>query len=176
MKKMMLRGPLLLLMFVSLFAATSCSDDDDINNDRLTAQSFMQQAAASDMFEIQTGEMATQKGSMNEIKTFGQQLINDHTLTSTELKALAQQKNVTLPQTLPQDKQTMKTRLEGLSGNAFDKEFATTQITAHQQAVALFEKAISDVNDAQVKSFAERHVGHLRMHLQEAQRLNGMLN
>ncbi len=167
----MLKGKILLLFFVALGALTSCNDDDDANPNRLTKESFMQQAAASDLFEIQTGEMAAQKGTMNDVKTFGQLLVTDHTMTSNQLKTLAQQIGVTLPTTLPQDKQERKTRLEGLTGAAFDKEFANMQVVAHQEAIALYERAEDEVEDDQVENFAEGVLPHLRMHLQEAQRL-----
>src|SRR5690606_23720484 len=83
----------LLLLFMPLAFLVACDDDDDngIDAPRLTAQEFVQRAAASDMFEIQTGNMALQMSTMQEVRDFATQIVADHTASSQELMALAQQ-------------------------------------------------------------------------------------
>ena len=176
MNKLLLKGKILLLMLVAL-GATSCDDDDDDDNDpKLTVQEFMQQAAASDMFEITTGGLAAQKGVMADVKTFGAMLVADHTMSSAELRTLATQKNVTLPNPvpLPADKQQKVITLQGLSGAEFDKQFSQMQVDAHQEAIDLFEEADDDITDAQVQTFIDKTLPVLRTHLQEAQELKDM--
>lgn len=159
-------------MLVVLGIATSCDDDDDDNNDPiLTVQSFMEQAAASDMFEIQTGNMAAQKGTLADVKTFGQMLVTDHTKSSNEMKALATQKNVTLPTALPQEKMAKVTALQALTGAAFDKQFSQMQVEAHEEAIDLYEDADNDITDPQVQAFIDKTLPALRMHLTGAQKL-----
>src|ERR1044071_7638929 len=50
---------------------------------------FVKQVAVSDMFEIESSKLATEKGDAST-KTFAQQMVKDHTKTSTELKSTAQ--------------------------------------------------------------------------------------
>ncbi|MGV3587238.1 MAG: DUF4142 domain-containing protein [Adhaeribacter sp.] len=176
MNKLLLKGKILMLMLATLGIATSCDDDDDNNDPRLTVQEFIQRAAASDMFEITTGGLAAQKGVMADVKTFGAMLVADHTLSSTELKALATQKNVTLPNpvTLPADKQQKVTTLQNQNGAEFDRQFAQMQVDAHEEAIDLFEDADEDIADAQVQAFVDKTLPVLRMHLQEAKELEDM--
>ena len=49
-------------------------------------EDFIKEAAMSDMLEIEAAKIAQQKGNATE-KTFAGQMINDHTKTSSELKA-----------------------------------------------------------------------------------------
>src|SRR4051794_11672212 len=48
---------------------------------------FIQEAAMSDMLEIDAAKIAEQKGNAAE-KSFAAQMITDHTKTSTELKSM----------------------------------------------------------------------------------------
>lgn len=174
MNKLLLKGKILVLMLIAFGFATSCKDDDDDDKAKLTVQAFMQQAAASDMFEIETGNMASQKGTMARVKTFGQMLVTDHTKSSNEMKMLASQKGVTLPTAMPQDKMQKVATLQGLTGAAFDKQFSQMQVDAHQEAITLYEMADKDITDAQVQAFIDKTLPVLRMHLPEATSLRDM--
>jgi putative membrane protein len=52
-----------------------------------TTADFVKEAAISDMTEIAAAKIALQKGNADE-KKFAEQMVTDHTKTSTELKAL----------------------------------------------------------------------------------------
>ncbi|GAB3814842.1 DUF4142 domain-containing protein [Pontibacter rugosus] len=177
MNKLMFKGRILMLMMLTVLAATSCDDDDDIDIDpnRLTKESFMQQAAASDMFEIQTGQMAADEAEMQAVRDFGQLLVTHHTMNSNNLMQLAANEGVTLPTTLPQDKKAMRDELAGLEGETFDRRFVEMQIAAHEEAIALYEEAIDDVEDPEVVAFAQDALPLLRSHLAVAQQLDQMM-
>jgi putative membrane protein len=172
MKKMILSGRIWLLLLLTLSVVTACEEDDDDEDQPLTVQSFMQQAAASDTFEITTGNMALQKGVLADVKSFGQMIVTDHTTSSKELKALAAQKGVALARTIPADKQARITILNALSGAAFDKTFAVQQVEAHQEAISLYEQADRDLaQDAQVQFLVDKNLPILRTHLHHAEML-----
>jgi putative membrane protein len=50
-------------------------------------EDFIKEAAASDMLEIEAAKVAQQKGTADETK-FAEQMITDHTKTSSELKGM----------------------------------------------------------------------------------------
>ena len=50
-------------------------------------EDFIKEAATSDMLEIDAAKIAQQKGNADE-KQFAQQMVTDHTKTSSELKGL----------------------------------------------------------------------------------------
>ena len=51
---------------------------------------FVQKAAITDLFEIQTGQLAQQKADIDDYKEFGQMIVNDHQQASGQLKSIAQ--------------------------------------------------------------------------------------
>lgn len=164
MKKAQLKLGIFLALFGASGAMVSCDNDDSNDPVRLTAAEFMTRAANSDLFEIQTSKIAVFKGQTPAVKTFAQQMINDHTATSAELKTLATQKKLTLPDSLSADKRVIRTRLSAATGVALDKEYANGQVASHDEAIALYEQAVREVTDAEVKAFATKTLPNLQMH------------
>ena len=78
-------------------------------------------------------------------------------------------KNLTLPTTLPQDKQQIVNDLADQMGIPFDKSYMDAQVAAHIEAVALFELASEDLEDEELRQFAEDMLPVLRMHLEMAE-------
>lgn len=66
----------------------------------VTSQSFVTQAATTDMAEIELGQLAMKNSKDDAVKKFAQQMVKDHTASSTKLKALASKDNLTLPKAL----------------------------------------------------------------------------
>src|SRR5216110_2197491 len=59
--------------------------------------SFMTKAAQDGMTEVALGNLALQKSQNEQVRSFAQQIVTDHTSANQELTALAASKNVTLP-------------------------------------------------------------------------------
>lgn len=139
----------------------------------MTAQQFAETAAGSDLFEIETGKLAQQKGSSAAVKDFGEMLVTEHTKSSTELKAAAAKvPGVALPVVPPAELQAKFDALKGLSGDAFDRQFIVDQTAAHQQTLATLN-AYAAGGDAQpLKEFASRATGVVQKHLNELGQLN----
>src|SRR3979490_2586261 len=63
-------------------------------------EDFIKEVAMSDMLEIEAAKIAQQKGNADE-KKFAEQMITDHTKTSTELKGMvAGEMKATIPTAL----------------------------------------------------------------------------
>lgn len=168
MKKIQAKSWLILALLSLVFGVISCDKNADEGSKRLTETEFMVRAANSDLFEIQTGNMAAGKGITAEVRDLGQHLVMDHTTSSMELKALAAEKKITLSDSLSDDKRAIRTRLAGESGKAFDQDFANVQITAHDEAITLYRQAISELQDPDIRSFATKTLPALQMHRDHA--------
>ncbi|MFD2245209.1 DUF4142 domain-containing protein [Pontibacter ruber] len=167
---MKLQGWKLLLLLVPFIGFSACDDDDDDDQiDVMTSAEFVEQAATSDTFEIETANLALQKSTMREVQEFAQELLNDHTASRTQLRTLARQKGIEEPTTLPQDRALILDKLAGRTGVAFDKDFANIQLQAHEDAINLYEKAADQLEDQNLRAFAEQQLPILRRHLDHAQ-------
>jgi putative membrane protein len=135
-----------------------------------STQEFATKVAISDMFEIQSSKIATQKGNAN-IKAFAERMLADHTKTSQELKEVASKAKVKLPTTMDDVHQKKLTQLQKLSGDEFNTAYASIQIQAHEDAVKLFESYSGSGENAELKTWAAKTLPALREHLQHAQKL-----
>ncbi|HYH37934.1 MAG TPA: DUF4142 domain-containing protein [Azospirillum sp.] len=136
---------------------------------------FIEQAASSDMFEIETGRMAASKGNHEAVRSFGQHMVSDHTQTTQQLMTLAARHGVAPAGTMEPRHVTMATNLRALSGPAFDQQYVQGQVLAHREAVTLFEQAAQSTSPdmADIRSFAAQTLPTLRQHLQMAEGLAG---
>src|SRR6478752_2289745 len=111
---------------------------------------FVQKAAMSDMYEVQAGKLAADKGQSDAVKQFGQQMVDAHSKTTEELTSIVKTKNikVDLPPKLDADQ----------------------QVAAHKEAVDFFKKYASKGDDPDVKQFAEKTHPTIEHHLDEAKK------
>jgi putative membrane protein len=131
---------------------------------------FVMDAAHGGLAEVQLGQLAASKGTNDEVKQFGQKMVDDHSKANEELKSLAEQKGVTLPTDLkPADKQ-FHDKLDKLSGAAFDKAYMQYMVMDHKKDVAEFKKEAKTGKDSDVKAWAEKTAPTLEGHLDTAQK------
>lgn len=140
-----------------------------------TARDFASLAAMSDLFEIQTGEMAGSQAGSKAVKQFGKMLVKDHGKSSKQLAKLAKAAGIEglLPAALDQRHAVIADSLKDARGESFDAAFAQIQVQAHQEGIALFKAYAANGDDAQLKAFAKKGLPVLEKHLSMAQKLPG---
>jgi len=134
---------------------------------------FVKQVAISDMFEIEVSKLAQQKGNATE-KTFASQMVKDHTKTGTELKGLVSSGKVVaeLPAALDSSHQSKLDKLKAANDRDFGSEFNSMQVSAHKDAVDLFERYAKGGDNADLKEWAGKTLPALQHHLQMAEDLD----
>jgi putative membrane protein len=136
-----------------------------------SSQDFVTEVARSDMFEIASSKMAVEK-SNGAVKDFASQMVTDHTKTSAQLKTEAQAANIPVPTAIDSSTQSKLDRLANLDGSAFTKEYLDYQVSAHKDAVSLFQRYGKGGDNAQLKSWAVTTLPALQHHLDMAQGLD----
>ena len=122
--------------------------------------SFMKNAAEAGFAEIDAGNLALQKGSSAEVKSFAQKMVDDHKKADGELQTLAASKGVKLPTEATMVAKGKAKILETRDGTGCDPACAGNAVSAH-----------TDAKDADVKAWAAKTLPTLQHHLQEAQAL-----
>jgi putative membrane protein len=138
-----------------------------------TTADFVKEVAVSDMFEIESSKLAEQKGNTQE-KTFAQQMVTDHTKTSSELKDLVGNGKVeaTLPKALDSSHQSKLDKLKSATGKDFSSDYDSYQVSAHEDAVSLFERYSKGGDNSALKDWAGKTLPALKHHLDMAQELS----
>lgn len=135
-------------------------------------EDFIKEAATSDMLEIDAAKIAEQKGNADE-KQFAQQMITDHTKTSNELKGIvpADMKSA-LPTALDDSSQKKLDKLRDTKPEDFAGQYDSMQVSAHRDAVSLFERYAKGGADPKLKDWAGKTLPTLQHHLEMAQALD----
>jgi len=133
---------------------------------------FVKEVAASDMFEIAASKLAQEKGNAPE-KAFATQMVTDHTKTSTELKGLVSSGKVKadLPTDLDSSGQSKLDKLKAANGKDFSSDFDSDQVSAHKDAVSLFERYAKGGDNSDLKDWAGKTLPTLKHHLEMAESL-----
>jgi putative membrane protein len=131
---------------------------------------FLKNAAADSLAEVQLGKLAEQRATNPEVKAFGQRMVTEHGQANQELKLLAAQKDITLPGEIDAEHKVVYNRLASLSGAEFDKAYVDEMVQDHREAVAEFQKATQS-GDPEVEAFASRTLPTLQKHLTLVQQL-----
>jgi putative membrane protein len=137
-----------------------------------TTADFVKEVAISDMFEIQSSKLAQDKGNAPE-KSFASQMVTDHSKTSADLKGLVDSGKVKaeLPTALDDSHQSKLDKLKSESGKDFSADFNSIQVSAHKDAVSLFERYAKGGDNADLKNWAGKTLPALKHHLDMAQNL-----
>ena len=130
---------------------------------------FVTAIAASDRFEIESGNLAQQKGQSDRVKDLGKMLAEEHTELSNELKARLAKSSppVTTPIDLPPDLRARLQQLESLSGEQFDQRWMAEQTASHQQTLALLNGYLAVAEPGPLKDHAAKATGTVQKHLYE---------
>ncbi len=149
--------------------------NDSAPSTNTDASDFMTKAASGGMLEVQLGQMAQQKGVSQRVKDFGLMMVRDHTKSNDELKTIAQQKGLTIPQTLSDDHQKHLDELAKQSGNDFDKAYIDMMVNDHKGDIDEYKKAADNIGDPAIKAFAKNTIPTLQMHLDSVQAIKASM-
>ena len=110
-------------------------DNPQVAKDRL----FLHNAAEGGMAEVELGKLAAEKGSSDDVKKFGQKMVDDHTQLNDSLAPFATAMGSKPPKKLAKADQAELTKLSGLSGTDFDKEYLAYMVKDHHKDLATFQ-------------------------------------
>jgi putative membrane protein len=139
----------------------------------MSAENFVRKASIANEFEIESSKLALEKSENNDIKSFAQKMVDDHTKTGNKLKDVLQSSQSPL---VPVDKlddahQEQLDKLEASAGKSFDRRYIALQTDAHKDAVQLFDGYSLHGKDKALKDFAAETLPALQNHLKHVKEL-----
>jgi putative membrane protein len=136
----------------------------------VVARGFVAMAAASDLFEIQSGMLAQANGKSQAVKDFGAMMVKDHTASTADLRAAAEQVDGVSVAPMLSARQLGELEVLKSAGESFDNVFKIQQRAAHKEALALLRTYAAAGDAPPLKAFAaktapvvETHLGHVEM-------------
>jgi len=156
-------------MAAGLAAALALTAGAHAQNNKVDSASkkFLTTAIEGDLAEIDVGKLAQQKGQSEDVKSFGQQLVKDHSEHKDKAIALAKQLGVDPPTGPSVAQKATYLKLKLLSGASFDRSFANSMVKDHQADIEDYQKQTAK-NDP-TGPFAKETLPTLQKHLKMAQ-------
>lgn len=136
-----------------------------ISTEETDEEEFVVEAAQGALLEVKLGELAQVNGSAQLVKDFGKTMSAEHAKGYEDLKALAIQKKITIPEGLSKKGNHKLEKLSKKTGHEFDKEYMDYMVEDHHDDVESFEEAADELKDADVKAWAAKTLPMLKQHL-----------
>jgi putative membrane protein len=127
---------------------------------------FAAAAADSGLSELTLSQLGVQRATDPDLKQFSERMIEEHSRLNNELRTLAAQKGIRIPNMVDVRSQFSAQSLAGLSGEEFDRCYAKAQLVAHMEAVAAFEAEAERGVDPDVRGMAARALPKIKSHLE----------
>lgn len=145
--------------------------------DEAAAPDFVDKAAVSDMFEVESSRIALERTKNPDIKAFAQMMVDAHTKTTENLKTAIAGSGLALtpPGALPDDKMSTLADLRSASADDFDRKYMDAQVDGHQAALDLLTRYAQDGDNASLKAFAAATAPAVQQHLDKARPLRDAL-
>ena len=104
-------------------------------------------------YELESAKLALSKAAREDVKSYAQKLVHDHSAYNAALEKLGKEQGVTLPTEPDAADKAHMADLEKLSGKAFDALYIKEAIRINTEDKTDAEKAKSSTKDQAIKEF-----------------------
>jgi putative membrane protein len=140
-------------------------------SNQMQDKDFVHSALEGGMAEVQMGQLAEQKASSDDVKQFGQKMVQDHTQIGDQMKQVAQQLGVKEPKGLSKKDKEEVAKLNTLSGEQFDNAYINAMVKDHKKDLSDFKAEAQNTQNPAVKQVAQQGAQVIDQHLQLAEQL-----
>jgi putative membrane protein len=133
------------------------------------SQTFLKKAIEGNYAEVEMGKLAQQNSQNDNVRKFGQMLVDDHSAANQKAQDAAKTVGVTAPDGPNAAQKAMHDKMSKLSGPKFDREFARHMVADHKKDIAEYKKEAKQ-SDAG-GDYAKGQLDVLQKHLDNAKSL-----
>jgi putative membrane protein len=149
----------------------TATQDPNGSTQQMMDKTFVKNALQGGMAEVQLGQLALQKSSNDDVKQFAQRMVDDHTKLGDQMKQVARQMSVKIPDAPSgKDKSTMA-KLQALNGDAFDKAYIKDMVKDHEKDQKEFKQEAANATNPALKQVATQGEQVISEHLQMVQQI-----
>lgn len=145
------------------------------DNPKLSDAEVASVAVTANQIDIDYAIIATKKSKNEAVLQFAKTMAIDHKAVIDQAVALVTKLNVTpqdnaVSQQLQADAEKTKSKLNALSGKAFDKAYMNNEVTYHKAVISAVEGLlIPEAENAELKELLQNVVPAFKAHLEHAQ-------
>jgi putative membrane protein len=132
---------------------------------------------AANSGEITAGKAAQQKATSKDVKKFAEEMVKAHSAMDADGKKLATKLKITpadsaMSTDLKQGGEAAMSKMEGLSGAAYDQAYVEAQVADHEKVLTAIDKTlIPNAKDKQLRAMLHKARSKVAEHLKHAKHL-----
>lgn len=138
-------------------------------------QQFTTGSGQTNLAEVVIGQLALQRSQHEGVRALAQQTMRDHSAVQSQLTSIAQAAGLSLPNEPSPEQRALAERLSGLSGTAFDREYAMAQVQGHEQSKSSYEREIAQGQNEALRNLARQTLPTIMSHLRQSRELAAQL-
>ena len=140
---------------------------------KLNTAMVLAQIHQTNLMEVELAKMAREKGSINGVRAYADQLIQDHMNLDQTVVAMAQKsgnlKAVRRSAHETADEKTVERKLESANGARFDKLFLQQASSDHAKLIRKLQQDREDASDDALEALIDKTIPILEQHKELAQ-------
>jgi len=163
---------------LAIFGTAQAADSSASGKVDKKLEESVQKIHAANQAEVHMGKMAQQQATSDEVKQFGQKLEQDHRSLDEKLTQAAQSAGISLEgkgaQDEQKDAQKMMEKLQGKTGQDFDKAFVSAMVKDHEKDIKETQKAAKEAKaqkQTELAALLDKAVTGMQGHLATAKQL-----
>lgn len=134
-------------------------------------KAFVKKALEGNVAEVEMGKLALEKSSDDQVKQFAQKMVDDHGKMQDELKPLAEQMGVKVPDGPSKGEMKKMDKMKALQGDAFDQAYIKDMVKDHKSDASAFKQEAQSTQNPQLKQLASQGSQVIEQHLQQIQQI-----
>jgi putative membrane protein len=129
-------------------------------------EEWLMMSIEGDLFEIQGGKIAQQKGESQQVRDLGATLVSDHTKSLADATDLAKKLGIDVPDEPSPSQQWELRVVSSFSGNAFDRWYSDLEVQDHIQDIQEAQDEVDKGRNHEIREDAEDEIPTLQHHLE----------
>lgn len=153
------------------YPTTMSTTGTPADNPEIADQAFMRETLQDNQAQVAMSQLAQQKASSDDVKEFGQQMVQIHTQLTDQLMPVAKQLGVNQPDGPTKNQKKEIAKLQSLSGSQFDSAYIQAMAKQQQENLKRFQQEEKTAQNPNVQQAAKMDTPVLSQHLEVLQKI-----
>lgn len=137
---------------------------------------FVRHVQRRGMAQVELGQLAIQKSSSDDVKTFAQRIVEDRSRLNEQFSHLAQSMQLNTPKKISKKNQELLAKLQSLNGSDFDKEYVKVMLKENREEDMAFLRESQNAASSKLKAIATQAEAMIHEHKVMAENLAKTVN
>ncbi len=138
-----------------------------------STEAFITGLTLSDLYQVEAGKIAQQKGQSQGVKDYAKWVVDDHTLITNQMKHIFAATKTKIPTELGARGKRMIADLHAATPETFDKVYLAQQQTTQAAELTLLSAYAEGGESSDIKPAAAKAVPKIKAHLTKVHELQG---